>query len=165
MGGDICHFPGMFRPSKASPLPDPIPASARLDSSFPTPCPCSVFDAVHPTHDKDQARQEPFYGVTRSDHSSHAGRDQAIKDIRKMQDFDASPNVLIAIAHDPSLLQVLPILNERPEEDINEWKVKGWKDKIRWGFLNELPRGGRRGRALLVDGLWRDGKVWSRRGL
>ena len=75
-----------------------------------------------------------------------------------MQEFDASSDVLVCIAHDPTLTKILPLLNNRPEEDLKDWKVKGFKEKLRWGWLNELPREGKPGHPMLVDGAWRDGK-------
>ena len=75
-----------------------------------------------------------------------------------MQVFDASPDVLICVAHDPTLLEVLPTLNLDPKESLNEWKERGWKEQCRWGFLNELPRDGHRGRKALVEGVWKEGR-------
>ena len=76
-----------------------------------------------------------------------------------MREFDASEDVLVCIAHDPSLLKVLPLLNVEPEKDLNDWKEKGYKEKTKWGWLNELPRDGKPGRTMLVDGVWRKGKL------
>lgn len=75
-----------------------------------------------------------------------------------MQDFDASPDVLVCIAHDPTLLKVLPMLNDQPDKDLNDWKIKGYKDQLEWAWLNELPRDGKPGRPAIVDGAWRDGE-------
>ena len=78
--------------------------------------------------------------------------------IRAMQDFDASPDVLVCIAHDPTSIKVLPFLNDQPDRDLNDWKERGLKEKLLWGWLNELPRNGKPGRPILIDGNWRDGK-------
>ena len=69
-----------------------------------------------------------------------------------------TPDVLVCIAHDPTLLKVLPMLNEQPEQDLNDWQAKGYKTKLLWGWLNELPRHGKAGRPMLIDGAWRDGE-------
>ena len=79
-----------------------------------------------------------------------------MESIKGMQDFDASPDVLVCIAHDPTLLKVLPFLNDRSEEDLNDWKSRGFKEQLLWGWLNDLPRYGRPGRPMLVDGAWRE---------
>jgi hypothetical protein len=65
---------------------------------------------------------------------------------------------MICLAHDGALFSVLPLLNERPGENLELWKEAGWKERVRWGFLNELPRKGKPGRAKIVEGLWRDRK-------
>lgn len=79
----------------------------------------------------------------------------AAASLRKMQEFDDSEDVLVCIAHDPVLLEVLPTLNEFPEQDLRDWKAQGWKAKCHWGWLNELPRNGKPGRkplALSLEG-------------
>jgi hypothetical protein len=70
-----------------------------------------------------------------------------------MQEFDDSPEVLVCIAHDPVLLEALPTLNKDPEKDLNWWKREGWKERCRWGWLNELPRYEQPGRRATVEGL------------
>ena len=134
MGGDICHFPGYFRPNLSLPLPISLPDYAVSDKS-------------------------PFYAVTRSEHSVYADREQAITDIKKMEALDGSSNVLVCIAHDPSLIDNLPTLNTNPSGDLNYWKTKGLKEKCLWGFLGELPKSGQPGQKPLVEGIWKEGVV------
>jgi glyoxylase-like metal-dependent hydrolase (beta-lactamase superfamily II) len=159
LGGDICHFYGMCRPSPGLTLPDPIP-SDQLDDFFPSPCPCSTFTDIHPSAEGNstKARTTPFFNVTSITPSSYHDRETAIQSIRGMQDFDASPDVLVCIAHDPTLLKVLPVLNDQPDKDLNDWKSKGFKDQLLWGWLNDLPRSGKPGRPMLIDGAWRNGE-------
>lgn len=57
----------------------------------------------------------------------------------KMQDFDASEDVLVAIAHDSSLLSVVDFFPKRA----NEWKEKGWKQTGRWRFLEDFYQAAR----------------------
>jgi hypothetical protein len=38
---------------------------------------------------------------------------------------------------------------------------KKYKEKLRWRFLNELPRDGKPGREPIVFGFWREGKEVS----
>ena len=166
MGGDICHFAGDFRPSDALPLPDPIPADT-LDKSptFPVPCPAEIFTAHHPRQpDSSKQRTTPFYRI--SDHPKAAYIDPPLAraSVSKMQPFDDSPNVLVCIAHDPTLLEVLPTLNKYPEKDLRDWKKEGWKERCHWGWLNQLPRDGKPGRKPVVEGFWRDGKWWDFEG-
>jgi hypothetical protein len=48
-----------------------------------------------------------------------------------MQLFDASPDVLLVIAHDASLLDVLPFY---PEGELTGWEATEGKDLGRWRF-------------------------------
>lgn len=165
LGGDICHFVGDFRPSPEVSLPEHIPKGP-LDHDpvfFPAPCPCSLFTDQHPIvpASSTEAKTTPFYKV--SSHATSVNTDPATaqQSVNKLRAFDASPSVLVCLAHDPELLRFLPTFNETPSADINGWKEDDVKEKTRWGWLNELPRGGRPGRPLLVEGLWRDGQLWE----
>ncbi|RAL00165.1 MBL fold metallo-hydrolase [Aspergillus ibericus CBS 121593] len=161
LGGDICHFPGIIRPNAKLPFPAHIPTEALdKDPFFPTPCPCSLFAAHHP-RTKDEPSRTPFYEVSSYDATAFTDPTVAQESVTKLQEFESSPDVLICIAHDTELLRYMPTLNDSPSSDLNAWKEKGWKDKIRWGWVNELPRGGRPGRKPLVEGYWRDGKIWE----
>ncbi|KAF2469998.1 uncharacterized protein BDR25DRAFT_262547 [Lindgomyces ingoldianus] len=159
LGGDICHFGGSFRPSPTVPLPDPVP-SLHLDSHFPIPCPCSIFTAIHPAGPQsDECKTSPFFEVTSFPQSAYLDRTQAAKSIKELQRFDEDPNIFVCIAHDPVLLEVLPFLNDQPDKDLNDWKDAGLKEKAQWGWLNELPRDGKPGRPMLVEGVWKDGQL------
>jgi hypothetical protein len=59
--------------------------------------------------------------------------------------------VLVAIAHDPTALDVFDFF---PTGTLNQWRAKGWKEQLHWGFLNELPHNGKITRPQLIDGLY-----------
>jgi len=161
LGGDACHFVGLFRPSESMPLPDPIPEATPLDSSFPNPCPCSLFTSCHPKAmegDEEAAKATPWYRVTDKEQSAYVDREVAKTSLKRLEEFDQSPDVLVCMAHDPVLLEVLPLFNNDPKVDLNDWKTKGLKEKCHWGFLNELPRNGMPGRRPIVDGVIKEGK-------
>jgi glyoxylase-like metal-dependent hydrolase (beta-lactamase superfamily II) len=166
MGGDICHFAGDFRPSDTIPLPDPIPRGV-LDHSphFPIPCPAEIFTSHHPREsDESKKKTTPWYSITDHHRAAYIDPPLARTSVNKMQLFDDSPYVLVCIAHDPTLLEVLPTLNKNPESDLEHWKSKGWKERCHWGWLNELPRDEKPGRKAVVEGFWRDGKWWDYKG-
>lgn len=124
------------------------------------PCPCSIFTECHPRGaNNPESKTSPFFEVTSYEHSAYLHREQAMQSIKEMQQFDASPDVLVCIAHDPTLIKVLPFLNDEPDKDLNNWQAEGLKEKAQWGWLNDLPRGGKPGRSMMVDGVWRDGKL------
>ncbi|KAH6970719.1 beta-lactamase-like protein [Ilyonectria sp. MPI-CAGE-AT-0026] len=168
MGGDCCHYAGAFRPTPYMPLPSNIPTE-ELDSYYPRPCPCSAFTIHHPASNDDgkarseESRIQPFYNISREPGSAYSFGDVAQSSVNMLQALDAHPGVFICLAHDDVLFNILPLLNHEPTADINDWKVLGYKERSRWAFLNELPKGGKPGRQPLVDGLWRNGKriVWK----
>jgi glyoxylase-like metal-dependent hydrolase (beta-lactamase superfamily II) len=158
LGGDICHFGGSFRPSTTNPLPDPIP-DEHLDDHLPHPCPCSLFTEVHPAgSSSSESKTTPFVEVTSFSGSAYLDRVEAARSIKELQRFDAHPDVLVCIAHDPTLIKVLPFLNDQPEQDLKNWQQQGLKQKAQWGWLNELPRGGKPGREMSVKGIWKEGE-------
>lgn len=76
----------------------------------------------------------------------------AMKSIRTLFDFDANPNVLVIIAHDSAPKDSLTFF---PKGTINDWKEKGYKEKMHWNFVNELPVDGKQ-KDPMIDGLYRD---------
>jgi glyoxylase-like metal-dependent hydrolase (beta-lactamase superfamily II) len=159
LGGDICHFGGSFRPSNAVTLPNPVP-SAQLDLHFPCPCSSSLFTASHPAgSSSEESSKTPFFEVTSFAQSAYLDREQAAQSIQELQRFDAHPDVLVCIAHDPMLIKVLHFLNDQPDKDLNDWQETGLKEKAQWGWLNELPRDGQPGREMYVEGVWKEGAL------
>jgi glyoxylase-like metal-dependent hydrolase (beta-lactamase superfamily II) len=159
LGGDICHFGGNFRPTSSIPLPDPVPNS-HLDQGFPHPCPCSLFTETHPAGSESvKSKTTPFFEVTSFPQSAYLDREKAAESIKELQRFDDHPDVLVCIAHDPTLIKILPFLNDQPDKDLTSWQKEGWKEKAQWGWLNELPRNGKPGREMLVKGAWREGEL------
>ncbi|OCT51768.1 metallo-beta-lactamase superfamily protein [Cladophialophora carrionii] len=153
LGGDICHFPAMFRPTPYGPMPSIIPEETKLDSRFPCPCPGSLFTASHPSADASEARISPYYHVPHQPGSWYEDPRQAQISVDGLKEFDAGGDVFIAIAHDPALKE---IVEGFPTGKMNDWKAKGWDKQSRWHFVNELPIDGNPGRPLLVKGLLKD---------
>jgi glyoxylase-like metal-dependent hydrolase (beta-lactamase superfamily II) len=159
LGGDICHFGGSFRPSAAVSLPNPVP-NEHLDEQLPRPCPGSIFTDVHPAGTSSEAsKTTPFFKVSSSAQSAYTDRKEAARSIQTLQVFDAHPDVFVCIAHDSTLLRVLPFLNDHPEKDLNNWQQQGLKEKAQWGWLNELPRKGEPGREMYVQGVWKNNEL------
>lgn len=164
LGADVCHFAGSLRPSLSIPLPKFLdPVALGLDDQFQSlgSCPCALFTECHPSRGNEQEkRTNPYYQVSTAPGSAYIDPDEANESVLKMQNFDADENVFICLAHDPTLFNVLPLFNNEGVDGkgLNEWKERGWKEKSRWGFLNELPRNGKAGRDPVVEGFWRAGK-------
>lgn len=159
MSADTCHFAGALRPTAAVPLPDSLdPKTWGLDSTFPAPCPCSIFTDCHPCGDANMSSTKPWYTASKAEGSAYVDPDTANRSITSLQAFDADPNVLVCLAHDPGLFEILPLLNYDSTCSLNDWEIKGYKNMSRWRFLNELPRNGKPGRSPLVIGWWKAGK-------
>ncbi|KAF2117050.1 hypothetical protein BDV96DRAFT_611627 [Lophiotrema nucula] len=151
LGAHTCHFAGAFRPTPDVPLPDTILPEADLDASLPSPCPCSIFTKLHP--DQAKGRMSPYYKPYSAPDSWYVNPAVALESTNKLKSFDASEDVLVVIAHDPSVIGVVPFF---PDGKLNEWQKNGWKEICRWRFLRELPMDGN-SRPVLVDGTYRDG--------
>lgn len=156
LGGDIAHFPGMYRPTPYVPLPDIVPTETVLDSRFPSPCSHALFTACHHESDPAASRTTPFYQVSAHSDSWYDYPELAQKSVDGLKELDADENVFVAISHDPALREVANF----PTATLNDWRAQGWGRKLRWNFLNELPIKGQAGRAPLVHGLLRGGKPY-----
>lgn len=171
LGGDICHFPGVTRPNTELPLPGIIPDRVLLAKGgyFPSPCPCSLFTDHHPalTSGCDADRNSfdpkttPFYAISNDPASAYTDPAVAQQSADKLILLDASPDVLVCLAHDETMLFSLPSLNKNPEDDLNKWKERGFKEQIHWGWLNDLARDEKPARLPAVEGFWRDGRPWA----
>ncbi|KAF2097140.1 hypothetical protein NA57DRAFT_66817 [Rhizodiscina lignyota] len=158
-GGDVCHFGGSFRPTQYAPMPAEIPKGVPLDPArFTTPCPCSIFTAAHPNKGKE--RTSPYYEVSDAAESWYVEPPAAQRSINALQEFDASPNVMVCIAHDEALPKVVDFF---PNGTLNDWQKKGWKPNGRWGFLNAIPVDGKESAPWITPGLMKDGELtdWS----
>lgn len=160
MGGDICHFPGVFRPSTHIPLPNSIASTARLDNYFTCPCAAATFTSIYPKGEA-RGRQEPFYRPAAGPSSIYDDPGLAYNTVQKLVEFDAQPNIMVCIAHDPAVAETLPTMNKNSNNEINGWKEKGYKEACHWGFLNELPRAGKPGRPKIVENYKCEGKFYK----
>lgn len=56
------------------------------------------------------------------------------KMMKRKGELDTDPNILVIIAHDcdvPDVIDLYP-------KPLNSWKDKGWKERLRWMFLNDF---------------------------
>ncbi|EPE36545.1 Metallo-hydrolase/oxidoreductase [Glarea lozoyensis ATCC 20868] len=167
LGADACHFAGSLRPSVWVPLPESV-TREELGEVQGGGCPCEDFLVSHPRG--KEGRIKPWYSASRTPGSAYADWRVADRSVEKLRGFDACVDVLVCLAHDPGVGEVLPVFNGEGIKGggIGKWKERGWKEKLRWRFLGELPRmvggeGGKgrgwvRGREPIVEGWWRGGK-------
>jgi glyoxylase-like metal-dependent hydrolase (beta-lactamase superfamily II) len=154
LGGDICHFGGAFRPTQWLPMPSQLeadeigPYEGRLEAM-----PSSLFMACHPCGGRSSTT--PFYRPCSGEDSWYVDPAQAWHSVDLLKRLDANEQVLVLIAHDPAMMDVLPCF---PGGSSNRWYEAGWKRMIRWRFLTELPVNGNSA-PHLVDGTYRNGKL------
>lgn len=133
MAADCCHHGGEFRPSPFVPLPDVIDPNPLVHSAkYPRrmPCPGQPFLDVHPK----KSKTEPFYQLNNRNDSDTVR--EATQSQRKLDEFDASEDVLVLTAHDSDAQSVIDLY----PKTINEWKKpeNDWKRKLHWAFLADF---------------------------
>jgi hypothetical protein len=134
MGGDTAHHGGEFRPTRFLPLPEYITPSPFEAPNSRGVCPGAFFEPIHPSSvtSSGNYRTTPFYELSPM---MNDFLPDAQATVSKMQLFDASPDVFVVIAHDASLLDILPFY---PKGELNGWEKT--EDKIvgRWRFLKDF---------------------------
>ncbi|KAK3311944.1 metallo-beta-lactamase superfamily protein [Apodospora peruviana] len=134
LGGDVCHYAGIFRPSEHLPIPDKI-----------TPHPCHSTDmnmSLCPGHAWEELQTSRGRKPTNTLFDMTFGGDipLATKTMWKLQELDCLENVMVIIAHD---LDIMNSVEHFPGA-LNEWKEKGWGERLHWAFLKDL------------EGYWKD---------
>ena len=144
LGADSFHHGSMLRPHSDSRLPDDV----RLPSLC---CSCEALRAIHPLAHLSEAperyhatfgqqgteyREVPFHTVSQTETGDSLAIDieEARTTIKKVQKFDKLEDVFVVAAHDTSLYGVL----EYFPKEANAWKEKGWKEKGKWLFLDDM---------------------------
>lgn len=148
MGGDACHHGGEFRPSEYLPLPksiDPSPMK-KLHERHGGVCPGHLLQQVH----FEQSANKSYYLVKKS--FAH-DLEQCNWTIEGLQEFDAQDNVLMVLAHDDSVLDVLDFF---PKE-ANDWHSKELAQKSRWRFLKDFETAA----TLIDEGRAKPEDVWE----
>ncbi|GKZ89072.1 hypothetical protein AnigIFM59636_010787 [Aspergillus niger] len=134
LGGDIAHHPGEFRPTKHLPLPSEISlwTVGQQSAEAVSVCPASVFEAISPAKGRGlDAKVTPFYELNAAMNESLGDAEAALE---KMMTFDATSEVLVIIAHDASLGDILPFFPKR----MTDWHMEGYKARGAWRFLRDI---------------------------
>ncbi|PYH47032.1 MBL fold metallo-hydrolase [Aspergillus saccharolyticus JOP 1030-1] len=133
LAGDVAHHPGEYRPSDHLPLPTEITPSPLDRATHTVPaCPSSIFEAISPARLKSKnVKSTPFYELNAA---MNEDLENAKVSLERMIPFDGSENVFVIIAHDASLLDVLPFF----PESLTDWEVKGYKVAGTWQFLKDF---------------------------
>jgi hypothetical protein len=129
MGGDLCHHGAEIRPSPHLPIPAevhfPLPDALR---SRITACPGgALFQELNVK--RGRKPDEPFF-----DPAIGFDIPMAIQTIKKTQAADAQGDIFFIFAHDMAIqgtVDLFPLT-------ANQWKEKGWREKVLWNFLEDL---------------------------
>lgn len=129
MGGDICHYAGIFRPSEYLPVPDSItPHPLNPTSNIPF-CPGGAFDELQQSRGRKPT--DTLYDMT-------FGHDipLATRTMKQLQQLDCEENIFVIIAHDSTVRDGV----DHFPESLNTWKEKGWGKDLKWVFLRDLEK-------------------------
>lgn len=126
LGGDVCHNGGEIRPSKHIRLPKEIHVELP-DQLSPWICPGADLEALNKS--RSRAPDEPFF-----DPNIGLDIDEAIRTIVKAQEADADENVLFIYAHSGAVRRHADLFPLKA----NDWKKKGWREKMFWDFLRDF---------------------------
>ncbi|CAI7667262.1 unnamed protein product [Penicillium pancosmium] len=126
LGGDVCHYGGIFRPSKYLPVPEsikPHPCHPHGDATF---CPGGAWEELQRSRGRDV--NDPLFTPT-------FGHDipQIIETIGKLQEADCLDNLFVIIAHDATVRDAV----DQFPLSLNRWKEKGWAKDLKWAFLRD----------------------------
>ncbi|RDW61492.1 hypothetical protein BP5796_11384 [Coleophoma crateriformis] len=131
MGADSCHHGGEFRPSQYLPFPESISPHPLLQNST-APCPGAMFS--HLLRDNDF--EKPFYSIRKPDGTAPGAVDADVAEqtIEKVQEVDVDERILVVMAHDESLLEIVDFFPAYADDFVK----KDWVKKARWAFLKDF---------------------------
>ncbi|KAJ7118808.1 hypothetical protein C8R44DRAFT_625159 [Mycena epipterygia] len=133
LGADTCHHAGQLRPRPQFQHAYPCPAQLLTESRtavstqyFWSPdSNVGAFD-IH-------SRAQPMLSIPDKPNSADADPVAGRVSLDKIANFDADEDFFVVLAHDESLLDVLPYF----PKSLSAWRGTGMKDKALWGFLDE----------------------------
>ncbi|KAJ6546956.1 beta-lactamase-like protein [Mycena capillaripes] len=133
LGGDTCHHAGQLRPrprfQRAYPCPAQLVAQSRTTVStdyFWSPdSHAGAFDVL--------SREQPLLSIPDLPNSADMDPVASRVSLDKIAGFDAHDDFFVVLAHDESLVGVLPYF----PASLSAWKGNQIKDKAVWGFLDE----------------------------
>ncbi|KAK1464720.1 metallo-beta-lactamase superfamily protein [Colletotrichum melonis] len=127
LGGDVCHYAGIFRPSKHLPVPasiSPHPCRPHEDTAL---CPGSAWDELQQS--RGRASTDTLFDATFGLDLPMVGRT-----VGCLQELDCDENIFVIIAHDSTVRDGVPHF----PSDLNDWKSNGWGEKVKWSFFRDL---------------------------
>lgn len=127
LGGDVCHYSGIMRPSALLPMPESIHPNP-LNALSPEPlCPGHAFEDLQRARGRNTT--DTLYNMT-------FGFDipLATHTVGWLQELDSNENVFVIVAHDTYVERLV----DHFPHSLNAWKENGWGVKARWAWLKDL---------------------------
>lgn len=126
-GGDICHYPGIFRPSEYLRVPRelyPSPYNAQSEVPF---CLGSAWEELQRSRGRNPS--DTLYDMC-------FGHDipLAVKTKDSLQELDCDESVFVIVAHDSSVRDKV----DHFPKSLNDWKAMNWASDVKWAFLSDL---------------------------
>jgi hypothetical protein len=126
MGGDCCHHGAEFRPTEYLPLPSEL--TPEMVPKFRAICPGTLIrDSLHP----QKSAITPLFEMTEKFPYNY---EEAEWTVSGVEEFDANDNILVVVAHDEDLVDILDFY----PKSLNPWKKKGFGVKGKWAFLGDF---------------------------
>ncbi|KAI9148731.1 Phenylacetone monooxygenase [Paramyrothecium foliicola] len=127
LGGDICHYAGIFRPSKYLPIPQSIsPHPCHPQSHVPL-CPGDSFERLQ--RSRGRLSTDSVFDLTFGHDLSLARETTA-----QLQELDCDENIFVIVAHDATVRDSAPHF----PLSLNDWKAQGLGKGLKWAFLQDL---------------------------
>lgn len=123
----MCHYAGVFRPSKHLPVPKTISPHPCRPLEGTELCPGSAWDEL-------QASRGRLPTDTLFDATFGLDLPLAAKTVGSLQELDCDSNVFVIIAHDSTVRDGVPHF----PDSLNAWKFQGWGEKVKWLFFRDL---------------------------
>ena len=120
LGGDVCHYAGIFRPSQYLSMPNSISPHPLDRASREAFCPGHAWEALQTSRGRNS--KDSLYDMTFGHDIPLANETKT-----KLQELDCNEAVFVIIAHST-------VQDRVPHfpSSLNEWKANGWGHDLKW---------------------------------
>lgn len=136
LGADCCHTVGQIRPNQFRPLPDSVPVSILSSTTAAQGsqgrCLCGHLARLLQLA-PESGEPGAFYNLSPA---LQEDLEKAKGTLEKLRAFDGREDVMIMLAHDATLLDVIDLF----PRSVNDWRSRGWANDARWKFLREMDQ-------------------------
>lgn len=125
LGADCAHSVAQLRPNAFRRLPNHLSENLLDEARSPSPCICTLLrQRIREGHEGPAQGLAPML---------QEDVESARETLEKLKAFDGRHDVMVILAHDPSLLDKVDFFPAR----INDWRSKGLAEQLRWLFLQD----------------------------